>query len=109
MKLNLKHSVGKLEQFNVRIPAALKQRLDATRKRVEARGIDFVGTLTATLDDFDVSLNAQLKDQPQSGSEIATDSVAPTLHENGSANGFDATKKSFLQGASISRKQTDLD
>jgi hypothetical protein len=83
MKLNIKRSVGKLEQLNIRIPAPLKARLDATRKRVEAQGIDFLGTLTTTLDEFDTALNAQLENELQSGSETATNSVARTLRSNG--------------------------
>jgi hypothetical protein len=83
MKLDLKRSVGKLEQYNIRIPAPLKQRLDATRKRAERLGVDFVGTLTATLDEFDVALTARLNSEPQSRSETATESVAKPLRANG--------------------------
>ncbi len=83
MKLNLKRSVGKLEQFNVRIPTPLKQRLDATRKRAENLGVDFIGTLTAYLEEFDAAFNAQLKNESQSASANATDSLAPTLRTNG--------------------------
>ncbi len=83
MKLNLKRSVGKLEQFNVRIPAALKQRLDATRKRAEALGVDFIGTLTAVLDEFDAELTARLNSDADSSSVHATESLAPALRSNG--------------------------
>jgi hypothetical protein len=83
MKLTIKRTLGKLEQFNIRIPAPLKTRLDATRKRAEARGVDFVATLSATLDEFEQALSAQLRDNAQSGSNIATESVAASLQSNG--------------------------
>jgi hypothetical protein len=83
MKLNIKRSVGKLEQFNIRIPAPLKKRLDATRKRAEGLGVDFIGTLTVTLDQFDVALTEQLNDELRPTSANATDSVARTLRSNG--------------------------
>ena len=87
MKLTVKRSLGKLEQLNIRLPAPLKKRLDATRRRAESLGVDFIGTLTATLDEFDTELTARLDHEARTSSGTATESVAQTLRSNGSSPG----------------------
>jgi hypothetical protein len=60
MKLNVKRSLGKLDHLNVRIPTALKRRLEALRKRAENLNIDYTATLVATLDEFAAELEAKM-------------------------------------------------
>jgi hypothetical protein len=61
MKINLKHSLGKFGQHNIRLPPALKHRLDKTRAFAEELGVDFTATEIDNLDQFETELVAQLK------------------------------------------------
>ncbi len=60
MKLNIKRSLGKLDHHNIRIPPALKSRLEALRKRADNQNIDYTATLTATLVEFADALESQM-------------------------------------------------
>ena len=61
MKINLKHSLGKCGQHNIRLPLALKQRLDKTRALSEELGVDFTATEIDSLDQFETELAERLK------------------------------------------------
>jgi hypothetical protein len=61
MKINLKHSLGKFGQHNIRLPLALKQRLDKSRAFAEELGVDFTATEIDNLEQFETELAAQLK------------------------------------------------
>jgi hypothetical protein len=79
MKITIKHSLGKLDHLNVRLPAPLKQRLEALRKRAEALSIDYTATLVATLDEFATALEAQMNSAgiPQESLKNSTNGSDP--------------------------------
>jgi hypothetical protein len=60
MKINLKHSLGKCGQHNIRLPLALKQRLDKTRAFAEELGVDFTATEIDNIDQFETELAERL-------------------------------------------------
>jgi len=60
MKLAIKHTLGKLEHYNTRIPIVLKRRLETLRKRAEANDIDYAATQVTALEEFADALEAHL-------------------------------------------------
>ncbi len=88
MKVNLKHSLGKLGQYNIRLPIGLKQRLEKTRAFAEELDVDFAATQIDNLDQFETELAASLN-------EIATQRKeamlrgANSIRSNSNADGPD--------------------
>ncbi len=88
MKVNLKHSLGKLGQYNIRLPISLKQRLEKTRAFAEELDVDFAATQIDNLDQFETELAARLN-------EIATQRKeamlrgANSIRSNSNADGPD--------------------
>jgi len=89
MKLNIKHSVGKLAHINVRVPPPLKQRIEGARARAEALNVDFTLTLIAMLDEFITELDGRL-DAEEHPAKATEDSVgispeSPIRNTNGTS------------------------
>jgi hypothetical protein len=71
MKITVKPKAEVAEVYTIRIPASLKRRLDALRKRADDLSADFNATLIGTLDEFATDLQAQF-DRPRSKSAGAS-------------------------------------
>ena len=55
MKVNLKHTFGKLGEYNIRLPIALKQRLEKTRALAEELDVDIAAPRSTTLTNLKAS------------------------------------------------------
>jgi hypothetical protein len=88
MKVNLKHTFGKLGQYNIRLPIALKQRLEKTRALAEELEVDFAATQIDNLDQFESELAARLNEIATQRKEAKVRG-AHSIVSNSNANGPD--------------------
>ena len=88
MKVNLKHSLGKLGQYNIRLPIGLKQRLEKTRAFAEELDVDFAATQIDNLDQFETELAARLNEIATQRKEARVRG-ARSLRSNSNADGPD--------------------
>ena len=88
MKVNLKHSLGKLGQYNIRLPISLKQRLEKTRAFAEELDVDFAATQIDSLDQFETELAARLNEIATQRKEARVRG-ANSIRSNSNADGPD--------------------
>jgi hypothetical protein len=88
MKVNLKHSLGKLGQYNIRLPIPLKQRLEKTRAFAEELDVDFAATQIDNLDQFETELAARLNEIATQRKEARVRG-ANSIRSNSNADGPD--------------------
>ena len=90
MKLTVKPKIEATDQYNIRLPLSLKQRLEALKTRASDHGADFTGTLVGVIEEFATELEARFDSQDQGRRTNPNKSVGqptptpePTTHENG--------------------------
>jgi hypothetical protein len=88
MKVNLKHSLGKLGQYNIRLPICLKQRLEKARALAEELDVDFAATQIDNLDQFETELAARLNELATQRKEAMLRG-ANSIRSNSNADGPD--------------------
>ncbi len=88
MKVNLKHSPGKLGQYNIRLPISLKQRLEKTRAFAEELDVDFAATQIDNLDQFETELAARLNEIATQRKEARVRGTS-SIRSNSNADGPD--------------------
>jgi conjugative transfer signal peptidase TraF len=84
MKIAVETKAEPLKQLNLRVPASLRDQVEATRKLADQCGVDYNATVVKALAKFNADLHAQLsnsrsKTASESPSRIAT-------HSNGSSD-----------------------
>jgi hypothetical protein len=89
MKVTVKLKPESLEQLNIRVPASLKQQMEATRKLADECNADYNASLIDVLTQFNTSLHNQLA---KSRSKSASESPSSSASKSGSS----------LNGASVS-------
>jgi len=88
MKVNLKHTFGKLGQYNIRLPISLKQRLEKTRAFAGELDVDFAATQIDNLDQFETELAARLNEIATQRKEARVRG-ANSIRSNSNADGPD--------------------
>ena len=88
MKVNLKHSLGRLGQYNIRLPISLKQRLEKTRAFAEELDVDFAATQIDNLDQFETELAARLNEIATQRKEARVQGTN-SIRSNSNADGLD--------------------
>jgi hypothetical protein len=76
MKLTIKPKVEKTDQFNMRMPVSLKQRLTALAIRADAHGTDLNGTIVVMLEQLATELDERFD------AEDKTPSTGPRTNPN---------------------------
>lgn len=83
MKINLRPKIEPMEQFNVRLPASLKKRLEALRTRASELDADFNGTLVGVIEEFATELEKRFETRSKSASKNPNKSLAQQTPSNG--------------------------
>ena len=91
MKLTVKPKIESTEQFNVRLPASLKKRLEALRTRASELDADFNGTLVAVIEEFAAELEKRFEGRSKSASKNPNKSLARPASSNGRHSGENPT------------------
>jgi len=88
MKVNLKHTLGKLGQYNIRLPIGPKQRLEETRASAEKLDADSATTQIDNLDQFETELAARLNEIATQRKEARVRGTS-SIRSNSNADGPD--------------------
>jgi hypothetical protein len=89
MKIAVKAKPEPLEQLNIRVPASLKQQMEATRKLADECNADYNATLIGVLANFNANLQAQLsksRSKSASGNPSKTATAADQKFSDGSVS-----------------------
>lgn len=83
MKLTVKPKIEPMEQFNVRLPASLKKRLEALRNSASELDADFNGTLVGVIEEFAAELEKRFDGRSKSASKNPNKSLGRHTSTNG--------------------------
>jgi len=90
MKLTVKPKIEATDQYNIRLPLSLKQRLDTLKTQAPDHGADFAGTLVGVLEEFATALEARFaaaeknrRTSPNKSVGQPTPPSDPATHPNG--------------------------
>jgi hypothetical protein len=65
MKISIKPKVQPTDQYNVRLPVSLKQRLESLKTQASEHDADFTGTLIGVLEEFATELETRFASHKQ--------------------------------------------
>jgi hypothetical protein len=66
VKINVKPKIEATDQYNLRMPASLKKRLESLKTRANDLGADFNATLVGMIEEFATALEARFDEREQS-------------------------------------------
>jgi hypothetical protein len=84
LKVSIKPKIEPMEQFNVRLPASLKKRLEALRTRASELDADFNSTLVGVIEDFAIELEKRFETRSKTASKNPNESLGRRTPANGS-------------------------
>jgi hypothetical protein len=88
MKLNIKPKTEKTDQFNMRVPASLKQRLTALATRADAHGTDLNATIVGMLE----QLATEMDERFDAEDKVASTNPNKLLGRPTPVNGADSDR-----------------
>ena len=75
MKLNIKPKAERTIQRNLRLPISLNQQIDNTIALADELGIDYHATLVAAIEQFNIELDARLREMKDKGNGATSSGI----------------------------------
>jgi hypothetical protein len=77
VKINIKPKAERTVQRNLRLPISLNQQMDNTTALADELGIDYHATLIAAIEQFNIELDARLREMKDKGNGATSSGIIP--------------------------------